>query len=395
MYPKNAAAPERIAVGPVVQISDGAVQTSGVTVSVAGQGGSEGGSAGTIAYSTGGIVLYTPTQAETNFTSFIVTAYKTGCIPAGVTVVTTESAIPGRVSLGSILGTALSETSGGLIVAAFKKFFDKATPTGTINSIPDAVAGANGGLGTTNGTKFDQTVDLTAGQSIACSDKTGFSLAATGADLILKSSTFIQAICNAVSEFATYGLTALNTLLVTTGIKAATIPAATLAANQHVIVDSGTVTAIPDATVGGYAAGQDPVTLMNAGVPDVNVKTETNHDFTALQKTSLNAATPAVSVGTGGIQSTSFAAGAIDASALATDAGQELADALLDRANAIETDVTPRQAIKVGLGANAGVVSGAATTTVLVKNPAGTKTRVTATVDADGNRSAITLTDLT
>ena len=79
--------------------------------------------------------------------------------------------------------------------------------------------GANNGLVTTNGTKVNQTVDLTAGQSIACSDKTGFSLAATGADLILKSSTFVQAIVAAINEFATYGLTALNTLLVTTGIK--------------------------------------------------------------------------------------------------------------------------------------------------------------------------------
>ena len=71
---------------------------------------------------------------------------------------------------------------------------------------------------------------LTAfGFSVAVSDKTGFSLLATGADLILKSSTFIQAIVTAINEFATYGLTALNTLLVTTGIKAASIPAATLA----------------------------------------------------------------------------------------------------------------------------------------------------------------------
>lgn len=94
--------------------------------------------------------------------------------------------------------------------------------------------GANNGLPTTNGTKINQTVDLTAGQSIACSDKTGFALSATGADLILKGSTFVQAIVAAINEFATYGLTALNTLLVTTGIKAATIPAATLAANQYV-----------------------------------------------------------------------------------------------------------------------------------------------------------------
>jgi hypothetical protein len=49
------------------------------------------------------------------------------------------------VNLVSILGTALTET-GGQIAAAFKKFFDKGTPTGTVNSLPDAVAGAAGGV---------------------------------------------------------------------------------------------------------------------------------------------------------------------------------------------------------------------------------------------------------
>jgi hypothetical protein len=93
--------------------------------------------------------------------------------------------------------------------------------------------GANAGAPTTDGTKINQTVDLTAGQSIACSDKTGFSLSATGADLILKSSTFVQAIVAAINELATYGLTALNTLLVTTGIKAATVPNVTLANGAH------------------------------------------------------------------------------------------------------------------------------------------------------------------
>ena len=93
------------------------------------------------------------------------------------------------------------------------------------SALPDALPGSNNGLTTTNGTKQIQTVDLTASQSIACSDKTGFSLSATGADLILKSSTFVQAIVAALNELATYGLTALNTLLVTTGIKAASVPA--------------------------------------------------------------------------------------------------------------------------------------------------------------------------
>ena len=50
-----------------------------------------------------------------------------------------------KSNLVQILATALTETAGQ-IAAAFKKFFDKATPTGTINSIPDVVAGGVNGL---------------------------------------------------------------------------------------------------------------------------------------------------------------------------------------------------------------------------------------------------------
>ena len=133
-----------------------------------------------------------------------------------------------------------------------------AAAPGAENGAPTVAAGA---------AKLVQTVDLTAGQSIACSDKTGFSLSATGADLIVKSSTFIQAIVAAVNEFATYGLTALNTLLVTTGIKATSVPNVTLANGAH----------------GGAA------TIITLQTPiESNVASETNHDFTALQKTSLN-----------------------------------------------------------------------------------------------------------
>lgn len=49
------------------------------------------------------------------------------------------------VELRYILGTALTETSGQ-IAAAFKKFFNVSSPTGTVNSIPDAVAGQTNGL---------------------------------------------------------------------------------------------------------------------------------------------------------------------------------------------------------------------------------------------------------
>jgi hypothetical protein len=68
---------------------------------------------------------------------------------------------------------------------------------------------------------------------------------------------------------------------------------------------------------------------------------------------------------------------------------------LLDLAGAIETGLTLRQAHRLEVAAAAGKISGAATTEVVVRNAiADTKPRITATVDADGNRSAITA-DLT
>jgi len=99
MYARNHATPETIAIGPVVQISDGAVQTTGCTVRIIPDGVAEGDGGGTTAYSTDGVVLYTPTQAETNYTSFLLIAKKTGCIPTSITVVTTASATNGNVVL--------------------------------------------------------------------------------------------------------------------------------------------------------------------------------------------------------------------------------------------------------------------------------------------------------
>ena len=73
----------------------------------------------------------------------------------------------------------------------------------------------------------------------------------------------------------------------------------------------------------------------------------------------------------------------------------ENAAGLLDLASGVETGLTPRQALRLITAASAGKLSGAATTTVTIRNAvADSKDRVVATVDADGNRSAITV-DLT
>lgn len=70
------------------------------------------------------------------------------------------------------------------------------------------------------------------------------------------------------------------------------------------------------------------------------------------------------------------------------------ADALLDRTSGVETSITVRQALRGILSSALAKLSGAATTTVTIRDANDTKNRITATVDSDGNRSAVTL-DLT
>ena len=69
----------------------------------------------------------------------------------------------------------------------------------------------------------------------------------------------------------------------------------------------------------------------------------------------------------------------------------DIADAILDRTAGVETNRTPRQALRLMLAALAGKLSGAATTTVAIRDTNDSKDRITATVDASGNRSAVTL----
>lgn len=119
------------------------------------------------------------------------------------------------------------------------------------------------------------------------------------------------------------------------------------------------------------------------------------------QVVALDPFTATVNPGASGITSSSFAASAITASAIAANAlgssqiasagAQKIADEVLDRTDSIETGLTVRGALRVALAALAGKVSGAATTAVLVRNTADTKTRISATVDGDGNRSAVTI----
>ena len=68
----------------------------------------------------------------------------------------------------------------------------------------------------------------------------------------------------------------------------------------------------------------------------------------------------------------------------------ENAAALLDTASAIDS-YTPRQAARIALAALAGKVSGAAAGSPVFRDAADTKNRISATTDADGNRTAVTI----
>lgn len=67
------------------------------------------------------------------------------------------------------------------------------------------------------------------------------------------------------------------------------------------------------------------------------------------------------------------------------------ADALLDRANGIETGWTLRQAMRIALSVLGGKASGQDTTTGKFRDVTDAKDRVTATLDGAGNRTAVTL----
>jgi hypothetical protein len=99
----------------------------------------------------------------------------------------------------------------------------------------------------------------------------------------------------------------------------------------------------------------------------------------------------ATAINADAITAAKIATGAIDADALAADAANEVADAILDRTAGVETGVTPRQGLRLMLAALAGKLSGAATATVSIRDTGDSKDRIVATVDADGNRTAVTL----
>lgn len=68
----------------------------------------------------------------------------------------------------------------------------------------------------------------------------------------------------------------------------------------------------------------------------------------------------------------------------------QIPTSVMDLAAGVETGWTLRQAMRIVLSAMAGKASGLATTTAVFRDMADSKDRISATVDASGNRTAVT-----
>lgn len=139
-------------------------------------------------------------------------------------------------------------------------------------------------------------------------------------------------------------------------------PAAAILKFFNKATPTGTVNSLPDAVAG--AAGGVSIVGSEMAVA-------------AASKTGY-------AIGVGGIGATAFAASAIDAAALAADAVDEIIDEV------VEGTTTLRQATRLNLSALTGKSSGGGTATPIFRDIGDTKPRITATVDADGNRTAVT-----
>lgn len=161
------------------------------------------------------------------------------------------------------------------------------------------------------------------------------------------------------------------------------------------VVNGGTITFPTTATLAS-------TTNITAGTVTTatNVTTVNGLAANVITATSIAAdAITAAKVADGTIDAATFAAGAINAAAIAADAigASELAtDAVTEivtgvLAGVVEGTTTVAQSLRLANSANASKLSGAATTTVTVRDIGDTKDRIVATLDASGNRSAITL----
>lgn len=341
----------------------------------------------------------TSTVVHFNFTTFrpstgasftlggtpAVAVYKDGSTTESTSGITLTVDFDGRTGMHHV---AIDTSSDGTFYAA-GSFFDVVITAGTVDSVSVVGAVVGGftlqktsplrpatagrtlvvdasGLADANVVKLGPTGSGTAqtardvGASVLVGDKTGFSLSSGGVQAIWDAATSGLTTLGSIGKWILDHLdVVLSTRLATSGYTAppssATISAAVVDQALSGHTTSGTVgKALSDASAGG-----DPWDVTLPG---------------------------AYASGKAG----NILGNNLDAAVSSIPTANANADALLDRSNGVETGYTLRQALRLVLSSVAGKLSGAAGTTVTIRNVPDTKSRITATVDTSGNRSAVT-----
>lgn len=189
------------------------------------------------------------------------------------------------------------------------------------------------------------------------------------------------------------GVTGLNHVRITTATDGTFY-----AAGRHftVYVHAGNVSGTTNVgyVVASFSIGARPIQGLATGVitagsiaADAITDAKVASDVTIASVTgAVGSVTGAVgSVATGGITAASIATGAIDADALAADAVDEILDEV------VEGTLTMRQVLRLAIAFFGGKTNGAASTAINFRDSTDAKNRIAMTVDADGDRSAVTL----
>jgi hypothetical protein len=316
----------------------------------------------------------------TNLTNAPTSGDLTATMKASVTTAAT-AATPTASAVTGNVGGNVTGTIGGLTAAALKDFFDTDTATtyasavsgSVVKEIADNAAGSGGPTAADIADEVEtRTIAaVTIVNGLAAGVITATSIAADAiTDAKVASDVTIASVTGAV------------------GSVAGSVGSVTGNVGGNVVGSVGSVTGLTasnlDATVSsrlatsGYTAPLSAAGTRTAvGLASANLDTQLDALPTNAElSTALGMADDAVLAAVG---------------SLSIPTAAQNADALLDRADAIETGLTPRQAMRLSAAADGGKLSGGATTTNTIRNAvADDKDRIVATVDADGNRTAIT-----
>jgi hypothetical protein len=321
----------------LVSATDGSAFTGSVTVSVTGDAGTQAtGSVGSgaCAHEGNGYHTYAPAQAETNYDLIAFTFTGTGAVPATVQVFTRDAAT---------MPVNVTQWSGSAV----------ATPS--VAGVPEIdLTHVNGLAATLDSGLTAASIADAVWDELASGHTTGGTFGKAAADILDDTGTSGVKIASGTQTFNMTG-SITGSLSGSVGSVSGAVGSVTGAV--------GSVTG----NVGGNVTGSVG-SLATQAKADVNAEVDTAlADYDAPTNAELTTAVDALPT------------------------AAENAAALLDLTDGIETSITPRQALRAMLASVAGVLSGASegSTEVTIKNPSGGTTRLTVTVDEDGNRSAV------